>query len=150
MAFGVGRLITAAGQLYGGIASYYSSMEQASLFETQASLLQEQGRLTQDDYYRQAALVRDEGHRARAKQTMEYISAGVEAVGTPQLMARETASKYMTKSSALQTTGRNYNMLYGRKASMERRTARVARNEGRASLITGVLNAAGSTMEAFI
>jgi hypothetical protein len=128
-----GKLLSGAGDIYGGIAANASALDEASLLE-------EQGALTRDDYARQAALVREDGARTRAKQTMEYISAGVEAVGTPQLVARETLSKSTAKAGALDVTGLNYQKLYGKKAQ-------ITRNEGQAALVSGIMKGAGSMLD---
>lgn len=125
-----GALISGAGQMYAGYSAYKSAF-------AEASLLEEQGALTRDDYYKQAALVRDEGHRLRSKQTMEYISAGVEAIGTPLLVARETLSRSYARGSSYEKTGVAAMNLY-------RRKAQITRNEGKAALISGVLSGAGT------
>mgnify|MGYP001499292314 CR=1 FL=1 len=125
MASNYGKLLFGGANIFGGISSFMSSREQASLLE-------EQGALTKDDYYRQAALVRESGQRTRAKQTMEYISSGVEIVGTPQLMLKETISKSLAQAGALEVTGRNYERLYSRKS-------RTTESQGMSQLITSIL-----------
>ena len=125
-----GNWLSAFGSIYGGISALGAANENASLLE-------EQGALVRGDYARQAALVREDGARTRAKQTMEYISAGVEVIGTPQLVLRETISKSMAKAGALDVTGANYSKLYNKKAQ-------ITRNEGQAALVSGVMNAAAS------
>ena len=127
----IGKLLGAGGSLYGG----YSAMTSAN---ANALLLEEQGMLTQSDYERQAALTRDDGHRARAKQAMEYVNSGIEIVGTPQLVMAETLSRSIAKATSLQVTGRNYNRLYGKKAA-------ISRNEGQSAMISSILNA-GATL----
>jgi len=122
---GAGSLLSAGASLFSGISSYMSGMDSASLLE-------EQGALSQDDYYRQAALTVEKGSRLRSKQTMEYISAGVEIAGTPQLMLKETLSKSRVEAAALRTTGDNVRRLYNRKAEIQE-------NESRSSLIGGIL-----------
>lgn len=122
-----GKALSAGAQLYAGFSALSSAMDSASLLE-------EQGALTRDDYERQAALVKEEGHRVRAKQTMEYITAGVEIAGTPQLVLKETMSKSLAKASSLQVTGRNTQRLYNRKAQ-------ITQNEGRSQMISSILSA---------
>lgn len=122
---GLGTSLVAGGNLLSGVSSLISGLENASL-------LKEQGALTKDDYFKQADLVRDEGHRTRAKQTMEYISSGVEAVGTPQLVARETLKKYTQAAGSLETTGTNYERLYSKKAKM-------AKQEGYAAFASSII-----------
>jgi hypothetical protein len=131
----IGELIKGYGQMYAGYSTYKSAF-------SEASLLEEQGALTRDDYYKQAALVRDEGHRLRAKQTMEYVSAGVEVIGTPLLVLRETLSRSYARASSYEKTGVAAMNLYNRKAQ-------ITRNEGKAALISGVLSGAGTIAGGF-
>lgn len=135
----IGALMAAGTALKIG-ANLYSGISALQSANSTASLLEEQGYLTRDDYFRQAGLVREEGQRFRAKQTMDYISAGVEIAGTPQLVLKETLSKAGAKASSLETTGMNYQALYNRKA-------KIVRSEGRASMIQGVMGAGGSLLE---
>lgn len=135
MSFGFmnpGNWLVAAGDVYAGISALNAANENASLLE-------EQGSLTRDDYFRQASLTREEGQRLRAKQTMEYVSSGVEAVGTPLLVLKETLSKSMAKATALEVTGQNYKNLYGKKAQ-------ITKNEGMSTLISDVLAGAGQLL----
>ena len=131
----IGQLIQGAGQIYSGYSTYKAAFGEASLLE-------EQGRLTRDDYFRQAALVKDAGERLRSKQTMEYISSGVEVVGTPLLVLRETLSRSYARASSYETTGQNMLDLYNRKA-------KIMRKEGKAALISGVLQGAGTIAGGF-
>jgi hypothetical protein len=105
----------------------------------EASLMEEQGALSRDDYYKQAALVRDDGHRLRAKQTMEYVSSGVEVVGTPLLVLKETLSRSYARASSYEKTGLAVQQLANRKAA-------ITRNEGRAALTAGVRAGAGTML----
>lgn len=120
-----GKSLQAGALGLSGVSSAISGLQSASLLE-------EQGALTKDDYYRQAALVKEEGFRARSKQTMEYISSGVEIVGTPQLVLKETLSKSFAKATSLEVTGRNYARLYNKKANQ-------SKSEGMASLISSIV-----------
>lgn len=120
-----GKFLGAGASLFGGVTSYASGMESASL-------LNEQGSLSRDDYYRQAALVLDQGYRVRSKQTMEYVSAGVEIAGTPQLVLKETMMKTKAQVAAYQVTGNNVENLYRKKAQQ-------AKSEGMSSLVSGIL-----------
>lgn len=128
----IGELIKGYGQAYAG----YWTRE--AMFG-EASLLEEQGALARDDYYKQAALVRDEGHRLRSKQTMEYVSSGVEVVGTPLLVLRETLSRSYARASSYEKTGAATQQLYARKAQ-------IMRKEGKAAFVSGVLQGAGTIL----
>lgn len=114
------------------LASIYSGVQKNKQAKKQASLLNEEGLLSQTDYERQAVLALDEGYRLRSQQTMDFISAGVEMIGTPLLVLAETAKMAETDAEELRTTGRNSRNLYNQKA-------KITVNEGRASLISSVL-----------
>lgn len=131
----IGELISGVGKIYAGISTYRSAF-------SEASLLEEQGALTRDDYFKQASLIRDEGHRLRAKQTMEYVSSGVEVAGTPLLVLRETLSRSDARGSSYEKTGEAAMNLYNQKA-------KITRNEGKAALISGVLSGAGTMVGGF-
>jgi hypothetical protein len=128
MAITAGSLITTGGKLFGGITSFASGM-------SEASLLSQQGEISRDDYYRQAQLIREQGARTRAKQSMDYVSAGVELAGTPLLVLRETLSRSMAEGAAYERTGRNVERLYNQKAKQ-------TKNEGMGQLVGSVLSAA--------
>lgn len=125
-----GKALAAGGSLYSGISAY-------GIAQNSASLLEQQGVLARDDYTRQAVLIRDEGFRTRAKQTMQYISAGVEIAGTPQLVLKETLLLANARATSYDVTGRNLEGLYRQKAA-------ITREEGRAELVGGILNAGAS------
>ena len=99
---------------------------------SQAGLLEEQGALSRSDYYRKAALIRDEGSRLRAKQAMGYISSGIELVGTPQLVMKETIMKSRAEARAQEVTGNNVYALAKKNAANKRM-------EGVASLVESVI-----------
>jgi predicted unusual protein kinase regulating ubiquinone biosynthesis (AarF/ABC1/UbiB family) len=127
---GYGAALQATGQVIGGLYSYFSSKDQARLLE-------EQGAIEKNDYYRHAKLVREQGYRVRAQQVMAFISAGVEMVGTPQLVTRETISRARVESEAYKITGRNVERLYNQKA-------KTTKEEGRMALLTSIINAGAS------
>jgi len=131
----IGELIKGYGQMYAG----YHTRE--AMFG-EASLLEQQGSLARDDYYKQAALIRDEGHRLRSKQTMEYISSGVEVVGTPLLVLRETLSRSYARAYSYEKTGEATKQLYDRKAT-------IMRKEGKAAFVSSVLQGAGTIAGGF-
>jgi len=124
---GIGQAFQAGGNLISGTSALISGLESASL-------LKEQGALTKDDYYKQAELVRDEGHRVRAKQTMEYISSGVEVIGTPQMVLRDTLRQSLKQAGSLETTGINIENMYKKKAQQ-------AKREGYAAFASSILQA---------
>lgn len=131
----LGNLLIGAAQIAGGVMAQDSAYANASLMEGQ-------GLLTREDYNKQALLVDDEGKRFRAKQTMDYISSGVEMVGTAQLVAKETLFMSQAKSRSLRSTGAAMQTLAQKKAE-------ITRSEGRAALISGALTGAGTMLNTF-
>lgn len=126
----IGEVIQGFGQMYKGYSAYKAAFGEASLLEQQGSLMR-------DDYFKQAALIKDEGERLRSKQTMEYVSSGVEVIGTPLLVLRETLSRSYARARSYEQTGLNYENLYRAKAG-------IMRKEGRAALISGVISGTGT------
>lgn len=129
-----GSAFSIAGNVFAGTYGLLSSL-------TEAKSLKEQGKVAQSDYLLQAKLVREEGHRIRAKQTMEYLGSGVDIAGTPQLVLKETLSRAAAKAHSLEITGSNVNTLY-------RNKARTVRNEGVASLVSNLFSAGATAMGA--
>lgn len=103
-------------------------------------LLGEQGSLSQQDYYRQAALTRDEGYRVKQQQVMDFIGAGVEIQGTPLLMMLETEKKANAEADYLEGTGNAMSGLYKAKG-------KIAANEGKAALISSIGSSAGKVIK---
>lgn len=126
--FSTGEALQYGSGMVSGFVGFFTGMQTATLME-------EEGALSKGDYFRQAMLVRDEGRRFRAKQTMGYISSGVEIAGTPQLVLKETYVKYRAKAGALETTGINMQNLYDKKADIQR-------EESYGQLIQGIMSAA--------
>ncbi len=126
-------LLGAGASLYSGIASYQIS-------KGQSSMLEEQGALAKEDYDRQAKAVRDDAYRLRQKQTMDYISMGVEIQGTPLLLMKETEIQSEYDASYLEEVGARVESLY-------KKRAKIARQEGVAALVSGIMGGGGALMK---
>lgn len=130
----VATAVVVGSALYSG----YSSYQSGKAAEKSNKL---QGALSQEDYYRQAALTRDEGYRTKQQQVMDFIGAGVEIQGTPLLMMLETEKKAEAEAGYLEGTGDAMRGLYNAKG-------RIAANEGKAALISSIGSAAGTVAKA--
>lgn len=125
-----GAILGAAGSVYGGIASYMMSKDQSKLLENQ-------GTLAKEDYFRQAEVVRDQGYRFKQQQAMDYISSGVEIQGTALLVLQETTKMANTEAKWLEYTG-------GAIEQLQHENAKIKEREGKAALISGILGGAFS------
>lgn len=119
--------IKGVGSILSGTSSYFSSLENSTA-------LLDEGNLSREDYYRQAAFTREAGVRTRAKQAMEYLSSGVEIAGTPQLVLKETVSRAAVQARAYERTGDNILRLAEKKAD-------TTEEEGMSSLISSIITA---------
>lgn len=122
-----GSILTGAADLFSGIDALLQSKESSKL-------LKEEGTLVKADYFRQAKLVREDGTRVRSKQAMQYLGAGVELVGTPLLVLRQTLMDATERAESFQTAGIRAEDKFNRQAKQARRA-------GRAALIKGIASA---------
>lgn len=124
---------SSAASIYGGYSAYQSAKKQASLME-------DQGLLQREDYYRQAAITRDDGQRLRAQQAMEYISSGVEIQGTPLLVLAETAKLAETEAKYLERTGQAI-------SDLANANAKITRKEGKSQFLSSILQGTSNIMK---
>lgn len=126
-------LAAAAGtKIAGGLISGVSAMSAAN---KEAALTVDQGLISRNDYYRQAAITYDEGYRLQHKQEMEYIGAGVEIMGTPLLVMAETISKTEKERDWLKSRG-------DKEYDLAKLKARNLKNQGKAALVSSIFGAA--------
>jgi hypothetical protein len=104
--------------------------------------MREQGALEQEEAYREASRIRDDGKRFAQEQEMAYISSGVEMVGTPLLMLAETESMAEAEALATEKQGRN-------RSYYANKSADITASEGRAQLISSILGAGSGLGKAY-
>lgn len=122
--------LTVASQLYSG----YSANKAA---KAEASLIQQQGELTKQEADAEAARVGRENDKFRKRQKLAFLKNGVSLVGSPLLILEETRIESDKETSAIRKRGQAQKTLAGQRAD-------ITRNQGRASLIGGIGDAATS------
>ena len=117
--------ISGVGSLFSGFSQYNQSKEQASDYE-------EQGVLVLQQSLRDASIIREEGIKFAAKQSLQYIGSGVELVGSALITMEQTRMYANTEANAVEKQGR------ARRDYAFKQAKRV-RNEGRAELIGSII-----------
>jgi len=124
---GLGLALTAIGSIYTGVTSLTAANRTAKDLEYQ-------GQIALDEAFRDASIIREEGRNFAATQSLQYIGAGVELVGSA-LITMEQTRKY-AESEAMATEQRG-----GAQANLANRKASVTRSQGRAALIGSIFDA---------
>jgi hypothetical protein len=126
----VGGLLQAAGSIYSGISTYQRSREYASD-------LRYQGAVAYAEHMRSANIIREEGRKFAAQQSLQYIGSGVQLMGSALVTIAQTKKYADTEAKAVETRGRAVQYLSERQASIKE-------DEGRAALVSGILGGIGS------
>lgn len=126
---GVEKLLMAGGLLSGGI-SIFGGAGQKSAYRSEASLLEEEGRLLREDQLREATDRATEIRKAAAKQKLAYLRQGVRLSGSPLLALDETLTEGQREVDLITERG---NRLF----DLKRRQADILRSQGRSSLVGG-------------
>lgn len=130
MVIGAGLLLSAAGSIYSGISSFNSS-------KRVASDLRFQGQIMYQEALRTANIIEEEGVKFSAQQSLQYIGSGVQIAGSALVTITQTRKYAETEANATRAKGGAQKTLADRKASN-------TENEGRASLVSGIMGGAGS------
>jgi len=123
-------LLAAGGSVIGGIQANKAAKEEASLQEEQARIASEEAKA---EAQRRANEVRKFSRR----QSLAFLKSGVTLEGSPLLILDETLREGQKEVKSVVERGDAQANLFNRRAA-------ITRNQGRASLIGGVLGAAGS------
>jgi hypothetical protein len=113
-----------------GVAGYQSGLSQQQAYKAEGALLE-------GEAFREASRIEDEGARFADEQKMAYIGSGVEIGGSAVVTLAQTDKWARTEAEAVRSRGRAIRDYYGK-------AGRVARNQGVASFISGVLGGAAS------
>lgn len=125
-----GGAISAAGSLYGGVSSYRSSI-------SAARDMRYQGAIAEGESYRSAAIIREEGRKFAANQSLQYIGSGVQLMGSTLITIAQTKKYAETEAKAEEDRGRAVRYLSESQAA-------IREEEGRAALVSGILDGVGS------
>lgn len=130
MAIGWGLLLTAAANIYSGTTSLTESNKAAENTE-------QQGLLVLTEALRDASIIREEGRNFMATQSLQFIGAGVELVGSALITMKQTLKYAEAEAKATEAKGLA-------RAELAYTEADVTRAKGRAGLVGGILGAASS------
>ncbi len=125
-----GSIIGGVGKIAGGAMSY-------KLAKKRAKLIRGQSEITVSEALRDAAIIREEGDKFAATQSLQYLGAGVELGGSALITLAQTKKYAKTEAEATERAGRN-------KAELMLAEARITEREGRAALISGMMGGASS------
>jgi hypothetical protein len=125
-----GSTLQAAGSIFSGVSAYGASRQAAEQ-------LKAQGAVSFAESIRSANIIREEGAKFAAKQSLQYIGAGVQLVGTPLITTAQTKKYAETEARAVERRGRNLRSLADSQAQAKK-------DEGRAALIGGIVNTVGA------
>lgn len=123
--FTLGAILQSVGSIYTGVTTFRAASAQAEEMESE-------GFLALDEAFREASIVREEGRSFAATQSLQYIGAGVELVGSALITTAQTLKFAETEAGAIETRGKA-------RARKARREAEKARSQGRAALVGGVI-----------
>lgn len=130
MTFIAAAAIGAGGQIYSGYAANQAA-------KREASLLEEQGVLAQEEADREAASHAEDVRKFSRTQALAFLKNGVTLSGSPLLVLDETLTKGQEEADSIAKSGAAQRNLYNKRAYNER-------SEGRAKLIGGIMGGASS------
>lgn len=123
--------VAAAGaSIYGGVAANSAAGQEAKLQK-------EQGMLQQQNALQNAQIHADEVRKFAAKQKLQFIANGVDFSGSAILTSQDTLDKGQKEVDAMTSQGNAY-------ANLAYKEAGITQAKGRAALIGGFGNAAGT------
>ena len=118
-------------------SSVVSGIQQKRAAENEAELVEQQGRLAQEEADLNAIRQSTENRRFRKKQKLAFLSSGVSLEGSPLLLLEETRVESATEVAAIRRKG-----IAQRNLALAR--AQLLRNQGRAAFIGGIVGGVGS------
>lgn len=129
-----GMALSGFGSLISGISIFKESSKQADEIEFQGSLALK-------ETLRDASIIREEGRSFAASQSLQFIGAGVELVGSALITIAQTKAFAEVQAKALEASGRAKSLFALRQAASKRA-------EGRAALAAGITKATVSVLSA--
>lgn len=122
--------ISAGASIYGGYSANQSAKKEASAMEAQGQLLQEEADA-------EARAHAKDVRRFAANQSLAFLANGVSLAGSPLLVTQDTVEQGQAEVDSIVKAG-------NAKAKLYNTQAQIRRNEGRASFIAGLGQAAGT------
>lgn len=126
------------GSAIAGVGSkVYSGYQQNQAAKREASLMEDQGRIEQEEAAAEAQRRADEVRKFSRVQGLSFLKNGVSLAGSPLLVLDETLTQGQQEVDAITRSGDAKRTLYNRKAANTRAS-------GRSALLGGVLEGATS------
>ena len=126
-----------SGSILGGIGSIYSGISTYRASNALASDLRMEGEILFREANRTAEIIIQEGIKFAAGQSLQYIGSGVQIAGSALVTLAQTRKYAANEAQAVRERGAAEKTLANRKA---KRTE----DEGRASLVTGIVGGVAS------
>jgi len=125
-------VLMAAAAIIGAVGSIYQGVSAKNAADAVAGNMQYQGDLIAAEAFRTASIIEEEGQRFGAQQSLQYIGSGVEVAGSALVTIAQTKKYASTEAEATRARGEaQRNLAYSE--------AGIKRNEGRATMISGIL-----------
>lgn len=118
-------------------ASIYGGIQANSASKKEAGLLREQGAIAQSEADSEAASHARDVRRFAADQSLAFLSNGVTLAGSPLLVLDDTITQGQKEVDSITRSGNAQRSLFNQRAD-------ITRNQGRAALIGGLGQAAGT------
>jgi len=128
----LGGALGALGSIYTGISAFNAA-------GAVAEDLRFEGEVVFREAIRTANVIREEGMKFAAAQSLQYIGSGVQLAGSALVTIAQTEKFAETEASAVEARG-------GATKSLAERSARVKENEGRAALVGGIVGGVTSLL----
>ena len=126
MAIGLGSILMAAGSIYTGVTSLLSKNKASEE-------LIEQGSIAVNEAFRNASIIREEGRKFAATQSLQFIGSGVELTGSALITLEQTRSYAEAEAKAVEERGKA-------QARLARKNAEIKQSEGRSSFIGSIIS----------
>lgn len=127
--------ISAVSSIAGGVSAN-------SAARREGALLDEQGRLSQEESDREAQLHADDVRRFSKTQSLAFLKNGVTLAGSPLLTVQDSVARGQEEVDSISKSGAAQRTLYNQRAE-------ITRNQGRAALIGGIGQAAGTAASGY-
>ena len=124
------------------LAKVYSGYSKNKSLRDEGLLQEEQGAIFYKESLRDANIIRHEGQVFMQKQSLQYLSSGVELGGSALINLRQTELYAEEEAQATERRGKaGYDLA--------KRRNQIAKKEGTASLISGFLGGTTSVLSVF-
>lgn len=119
------------------LASIYGGFQEKKAYKEQAALQRDQAVLAVQEAEEEAARREEERDRLMARQRVSFLANGVKLNGSPLAVLDDTAYQYNKEIKAIRRRG-------VAESNFMRREARILEDKGRAAVLRGFTQAAGT------